>query len=96
MTNTQTDRPTFDVMTNGDDVLFVKLTTQPSGKYGLSRVFSLYITGRVTVCFTNSQADWSGDRSRLIDARLRSLVTLVSELLIAAPVLLRRSRNQVW
>jgi Type I restriction enzyme R protein N terminus (HSDR_N) len=42
MANTQTDRPTFGVMTNGDDVLFVKLTTQPSGKYGLSRVFSLY------------------------------------------------------
>jgi Type I restriction enzyme R protein N terminus (HSDR_N) len=42
MANTQTDRPTFGMMTNGDDVLFVKLTTQPSGQYSLSRVFSLY------------------------------------------------------
>jgi Type I restriction enzyme R protein N terminus (HSDR_N) len=42
MANTQTDQPTFGMMTNGDDVLFVKLTTQPSGQYGLSRVFSLY------------------------------------------------------
>jgi Type I restriction enzyme R protein N terminus (HSDR_N) len=42
MANTQTEQPTFGMMTNGDDVLFVKLTTQPSGKYGLSRVFSLY------------------------------------------------------
>ena len=42
MANTQTDRPTFGMMTNGDDVLFVKLTTQPLGQYSLSRVFSLY------------------------------------------------------
>jgi type I site-specific restriction endonuclease len=42
MANTQANRPTFGMMTNGDDVLFVKLTTQPSGQYGLSRVFSLY------------------------------------------------------
>jgi hypothetical protein len=42
MANTQTEQPTFGMMTNGDDVLFVKLTTQPSGQYSLSRVFSLY------------------------------------------------------
>jgi hypothetical protein len=42
MANTQTEQPTFGLMTNGDDVLFVKLTTQPSGQYSLSRVFSLY------------------------------------------------------
>jgi hypothetical protein len=42
MANTRTEQPTFGMMTNGDDVLFVKLTTQPSGQYGLSRVFSLY------------------------------------------------------
>jgi Type I restriction enzyme R protein N terminus (HSDR_N) len=42
MANTQTTQPTFGMMTNGDDVLFVKLTTQPSGQYDLSRVFLLY------------------------------------------------------
>jgi hypothetical protein len=30
------------MMTNGDDVLFVKLTTQPDRQYSLSRGFSLY------------------------------------------------------
>jgi Type I restriction enzyme R protein N terminus (HSDR_N) len=42
MANTQATQPTFGMMTNGDDVLFVKLTTQPSGQYSLSRVFALY------------------------------------------------------
>jgi Type I restriction enzyme R protein N terminus (HSDR_N) len=42
MANTQTEQPTFGMMTNGDDVLFVKLTAQPLGQYSLSRVFSLY------------------------------------------------------
>jgi Type I restriction enzyme R protein N terminus (HSDR_N) len=42
MANTQATQPTFGMMTNGDDVLFVKLTTQPLGQYSLSRVFSLY------------------------------------------------------
>jgi hypothetical protein len=42
MANTQAAQPTFGMMTNGDDVLFVKLTTQPLGQHGLSRVFSLY------------------------------------------------------
>lgn len=40
--NTQAEQPTFGMMTNGDDVLFVKLTTQPTNQYSLSRVFSLY------------------------------------------------------
>lgn len=34
--------PTFGLLTNGDDVLFVKLANQPSSQYSLSRVFSLY------------------------------------------------------
>jgi hypothetical protein len=42
MANTQSEQPTFGMMTNGDDVLFVKLTAQPLGQYSLSRVFSLY------------------------------------------------------
>jgi type I site-specific restriction endonuclease len=42
LTNTQAEQPTFGMMTNGDDVLFVKLTNQPEKRYSLSRVFSLY------------------------------------------------------
>lgn len=42
MANTQAEQPTFGMMTNGDDVLFVKLSTQPTSQYSLSRVFSLY------------------------------------------------------
>jgi hypothetical protein len=39
MANTQTDWPTFGMMTNGDDVLFMKLTTQPSGRYAYHESF---------------------------------------------------------
>ncbi|MBW4481584.1 MAG: type I restriction endonuclease subunit R [Tildeniella torsiva UHER 1998/13D] len=42
MANTQPGLPTFGLLTNGDDVLFVKLATQPVNQYSLSRVFSLY------------------------------------------------------
>jgi hypothetical protein len=42
LTNTQAEQPTFGMMTNGDDVLFVKLTVQPEKRYSLSRAFSLY------------------------------------------------------
>ncbi|HEY9878345.1 MAG TPA: type I restriction endonuclease [Leptolyngbyaceae cyanobacterium] len=42
MANSQSEHPTFGLLTNGDDVLFVKLTHQPSNQYSLSRVFSLY------------------------------------------------------
>lgn len=40
--NSQPDQPTFGLLTNGDDVLFVKLKTQPARQYSLSRAFSLY------------------------------------------------------
>ena len=40
--NTQSERPTFGMLTNGDDVLFVKLAAQTNPQYGLSRAFSLY------------------------------------------------------
>ncbi len=40
--NTQPDRPTLGLLTNGDDVLFVKLANQPTKQYSLSRAFSLY------------------------------------------------------
>lgn len=42
LANTQAEQPTFGLMTNGDDVLFVKLTYQPDKCYSLSRTFSLY------------------------------------------------------
>jgi hypothetical protein len=41
MASTNPDRPLFGVLTNGDDVLFVKVAGQPPS-YGLSRAFSLY------------------------------------------------------
>lgn len=42
MANPQSDRPLFGMLTNGDEVLFVKLAQQPSAQYDLSRAFSLY------------------------------------------------------
>jgi hypothetical protein len=36
------EQPLFGILTNGDDILFVKLTTQPTPQYQLSRAFSLY------------------------------------------------------
>jgi hypothetical protein len=36
------DQPLFGILTNGDDILFVKLTSQPTPQYQLSRAFSLY------------------------------------------------------
>jgi len=42
LANTQLAQPTFGMMTNGDDVLFVKLGSKPNPQYGLSRGFSLY------------------------------------------------------
>jgi len=40
--NIQAEQPTFGLLTNGDDVLFLKLSFQPSQQYSLSRAFSLY------------------------------------------------------
>jgi type I site-specific restriction endonuclease len=42
MAKTQVKQPTLGIMMNGDDMLFVKLTAQPSEQYSLSRVFSLH------------------------------------------------------
>jgi hypothetical protein len=36
------DQPLFGILTNGDDIVFVKLTSQPTPQYQLSRAFSLY------------------------------------------------------
>ena len=42
MANPDRDKPRFGMLTNGDDVLFVKLMAQPTPEYGLSRAFSIY------------------------------------------------------
>ncbi|MEW5861119.1 MAG: type I restriction enzyme HsdR N-terminal domain-containing protein [Cyanobacteriota bacterium] len=42
MANPDLNRPRFGMLTNGDDVLFVKLLAQPTPQYGLSRAFSIY------------------------------------------------------
>lgn len=42
MSNPNLSQPTFGILTNGDDVLFVKLSTQPTLQYDLSRAFSIY------------------------------------------------------
>lgn len=45
MANPDLDKPRFGMLTNGDDVLFVKLMAKTTPEYGLSRAFSIY-----TVC----------------------------------------------
>jgi Type I restriction enzyme R protein N terminus (HSDR_N) len=42
MANTNPNQSLFGMITNGDDVLFIKLLQQPTPQYGLSRAFSLY------------------------------------------------------
>jgi hypothetical protein len=42
MANQTFTQPRFGMLTNGDDVLFVKLVNQPSPQYALSRAFSIY------------------------------------------------------
>ena len=42
MANPDLDQPRFGMLTNGDDVLFVKLRAKPTPEYGLSRAFSIY------------------------------------------------------
>lgn len=42
LANSNPDQSLFGMITNGDDVLFIKLLRQPTPQYGLSRAFSLY------------------------------------------------------
>ena len=42
MSNTNPSPVTFDVLTNGDDVVFVKLERGEAVQYELSRAFSLH------------------------------------------------------
>ncbi|PMB01574.1 hypothetical protein CEN49_27370 [Fischerella thermalis CCMEE 5273] len=42
MANPHPDKPVFGMVTNGDDVLFIKLTQAETPQYDLSRVFALF------------------------------------------------------
>jgi hypothetical protein len=42
MATPDSEKPQYGMLTNGDDVLFIKLALQPKKQYSLSRVFSLY------------------------------------------------------
>ncbi|BAY22126.1 hypothetical protein NIES2100_18890 [Calothrix sp. NIES-2100] len=46
MANPHPDKPVFGMVTNGDDVLFIKLTQAPTPQYDLSRVFALFTSNR--------------------------------------------------
>ncbi|MBD2206278.1 type I restriction endonuclease subunit R [Calothrix sp. FACHB-1219] len=46
MANPHPDKPVFGMVTNGDDVLFIKLTQNPTPQYDLSRVFALFTSNR--------------------------------------------------
>lgn len=42
MANPQKQQPSFAMVTNGDDILFVKLVQQPQPSYAVSRVFATF------------------------------------------------------
>ncbi|MBD2197412.1 MULTISPECIES: type I restriction endonuclease [Calothrix] len=46
MANHHPNKPVFAMVTNGDDVLFIKLTQNPTPQYDLSRVFALFTSNR--------------------------------------------------
>jgi len=46
MANPHSNKPGFGMVTNGDDVLFVKLTKAGTPQYNLSRVFALFTSKR--------------------------------------------------
>lgn len=46
MANPHPNKPVFGMVTNGDDVLFIKLTQDPTPQYDLSRVFALFTSNK--------------------------------------------------
>jgi hypothetical protein len=46
MANPQPERPSFGMMTNGDDILFVKLTQMDNRQFDVSRVFSPFTSNQ--------------------------------------------------
>jgi hypothetical protein len=48
--NPQPERPSFGMMTNGDDIVLVKLTQIDQGQYDVSRVFAPFISHQELYC----------------------------------------------
>jgi hypothetical protein len=48
--NAQPERPSFGMMTNGDDIVFVKLTQIDQRQYDVSRVFAPFISHQELYC----------------------------------------------
>jgi hypothetical protein len=46
MANPQPQKPTFGMITNGDEIVFVKLMAVDSQQYALSRVFAPFVSGQ--------------------------------------------------
>jgi hypothetical protein len=46
MANPHPEKPGYGLVTNGDDILFVKLKRDGSALYDVSRVFALFTSGR--------------------------------------------------
>jgi len=46
MANPHPDQPVFGIVTNGDDILFVKLTAAPTPQYDISRVFAPFTSAK--------------------------------------------------
>ncbi len=46
MANPRPEQPSYGIMTNGDDILFVKLTQVQSPKYNISRVFTPFLSNQ--------------------------------------------------
>ncbi len=46
MANPQPEQPSFGMVTNGDEILFVKLVQESQRQYGLSRVFAPFTASR--------------------------------------------------
>ncbi|MEH1888198.1 MAG: type I restriction endonuclease subunit R [Nostoc sp.] len=46
MANPHPEKPVFAILTNEDDILFIKLTQTPTPRYDLSRVFALFTSVR--------------------------------------------------
>jgi hypothetical protein len=44
MTDPQVSQPSYGLITNGDEMLFVKVLPEPTPTYNLSRVFSPYVS----------------------------------------------------
>ncbi|MGB5769528.1 MAG: type I restriction endonuclease subunit R, partial [Crocosphaera sp.] len=46
MGNPDKERPSYGIMTNGDEILFVKLNQKDSSQYNLSRIFTSFTSNQ--------------------------------------------------